>query len=230
MAGTAPATLVTGGNRGIGAALVERLAPRGPTIATARALPKDKAHGGAEWLALDVTDAAAFETLAHRLDGRPVGLLVCNAGVFVDRHENLADGFAPQLWADTFAVNVTAVFQTVQALLPSLQAAASVAGHARVAVISSQMGSSERAHGSSYIYRASKAAATNLAMNLARDLEGLGIAVAAYHPGWVRTDMGGPSAAISVEESAAGLVAQFEALTLETTGRFLTWDGHVMPF
>jgi NAD(P)-dependent dehydrogenase (short-subunit alcohol dehydrogenase family) len=53
------------------------------------------------------------------------------------------------------------------------------------------MGSSERAPGGSYIYRASKAAATNLGRNLATDLAPRGIAVGIYHPGWVRTDMGG---------------------------------------
>ncbi|MEM1428009.1 MAG: SDR family NAD(P)-dependent oxidoreductase [Pseudomonadota bacterium] len=226
---TSPA-LITGANRGIGAAIAERLAPRRPVLATARTIPVPSPIDGVEWLGLDAADPGAFDRLEQHLDGRPVGLLVCNAGVFLDRHENLADGFPSKMWAETFAVNVTGVFLTVQALLPSLQAAAGLHGHARIAVIASQMGSSARAGGSSYIYRASKAAAVNLARNLALDLEGLGIAVAAYHPGWVRTDMGGAQADISVAESAAGLVAQFEALSPETTGRFLTWDGREMPF
>lgn len=225
-----PAALVTGANRGIGAALVERLARKGPVIATTRSSAEAVHPDNVEWLHTDMADPAAFDRLERTLDGRPVGLLVCNAGVFHDRHQNLADGFPAAMWADTFAVNVASVFLTVQALLPSLQAAAGLHGHARVAVIASQMGSSARAGGSSYIYRASKAAAVNLARNLAIDLEGLGIAVAAYHPGWVRTDMGGAQADISVAESAAGLVAQFEALTPATTGRFLTWDGREMPF
>ncbi len=224
-----PAVLVTGANRGIGAALVERLATKGPVIATARHRPEESADG-VEWLKADMLDDGAFEAVERALDGRPVGLLVCNAGVFHDRHENLADGFPSDMWAETFAVNVTGVFRTIQALLPSLQAAAGLHGHARIAIIASQMGSSTRARGRSYIYRASKAAAVNLARNLSVDLVGLGIAVSAYHPGWVRTDMGGASAAISVEESAAGLVSQFDGLTPATTGRFLSWDGQEMPF
>lgn len=148
MAAPHPATLVTGANRGIGAALVERLAAKGPVIATARHLP-DTPSEGVEWLRADMLDDASFDALERTLDGRPVGLLVCNAGVFHDRHENLADGFPSAMWAETFAVNVTAVFRTVQALLPSLQAAAGVHGHARVAVIASQMGSSTRAGGRS---------------------------------------------------------------------------------
>lgn len=225
----APLTsLVTGARRGIGAALVQRLVERGPVLACAR--PPVPAESPAEWLPLDVAQPEQFDALERSLDGRPVDLVVCNAGLYADRGENLADGYPVHMWADTFAVNVTGVFQTVQALLPSLQAAADAHGVARIAIVSSQMGSSERASGGSYIYRASKAAATNLARNLASDLRGLGIAVAAYHPGWVRTDMGGASAAISVDESADGLMARFDALSLETTGQFLTWDGRVHPF
>jgi NAD(P)-dependent dehydrogenase (short-subunit alcohol dehydrogenase family) len=92
------------------------------------------------------------------------------------------------------------------------------------------MGSNAEASGGSYIYRASKAAATNLATNLALDLKPEGIAVASYHPGWVRTDMGGGSADISVEESAAGLLTRFDALDLETSGVFEAWDGRRIPF
>ena len=78
--------------------------------------------------------------------------------------------------------------------------------------------------------RASKAAALNLGRNLATDLAGDGIAVGIYHPGWVRTDMGGASASISVDESVAGLVARFEELGPESTGCFRTWDGRDHPY
>jgi len=87
-----------------------------------------------------------------------------------------------------------------------------------------------RAPGGSYIYRSSKAAALNLGRNLATDLEPEGIAVGIYHPGWVRTDMGGAEADIGVDESARGLTARFDALSLETTGCFETWDGRAHAF
>ncbi len=92
------------------------------------------------------------------------------------------------------------------------------------------MASYERAPGGSYIYRASKAAALNLGRNLAQDLKADGIAVGIYHPGWVRTDMGGAGAAISVEQSARGLAERFDALNLATTGCFETYDGQAHPF
>ena len=129
------------------------------------------------------------------------------------------------MWANGFAANVTGVFQTVQTLLPNLRAA-----KGKIAIISSQMGSDTRAPGGSYIYRASKAAALNLGRNLATDLQSEGIAVGIYHPGWVQTDMGGSGAAITVDESVAGLSARFADLDIGTTGAFLTYDGQVHPF
>lgn len=216
----APLSLVTGANRGIGAALLERLAARGPALGTARA-------GGAAGLeALDVTDPDSHRRLADRLAGRPVGLLVCNAGVYLDKSEPLEDGYAVALWAQTFATNVTGVFLSVQSMLPNLRAAPG----AKVAIIGSQMGSSTRAPGRSYIYRSSKAAVLNLGRNLAADLRAEGIAVGVYHPGWVRTDMGGATAEIDVAEAADGLMARFDALGSGHTGVFETWDGRDHPY
>ena len=70
----------------------------------------------------------------------------------------------------------------------------------------------------------------NLGRNLATDLRADGIAVGIYHPGWVQTEMGGPQAEISVAQSVAGLVARFDALNMETTGCFESYDGNPIPF
>ncbi len=211
--------LITGANRGIGNALYTTLEARGDAvIGTARSAPG--------FLPLDVSEPESHHALAREIAGSPLDLLVCNAGVYQDKGQSLADGYPPQMWAEMFAVNVTGVFLTVQALLANLK----LGSAPRVAIISSQMASSERAPGGSYIYRASKAAALNLGRNLAQDLKGHGIAVGIYHPGWVRTDMGGAGAALSVAESAAGLVERFDALSLATTGCFETFDGQAHPF
>ena len=212
------AILITGANRGIGAGLAAAYAARGDDVIAA-------ARSGTD-APLDVADPASIRALADRLADRAVDLLVCNAGVYIDKAMTTDDGYPAETWDRTFAVNVTGVFLTVQAFLPHLARAASP----RIAIVSSQMGSSERARGGSYVYRASKAAATNLGRNLATDLAPRGIAVGIYHPGWVRTDMGGQGADITLEESVAGLVARFDALSLATTGAFLTWDGRPHPF
>jgi NAD(P)-dependent dehydrogenase (short-subunit alcohol dehydrogenase family) len=122
--------------------------------------------------------------------------------------------------------NVAGIFFTVRAFLSRLEQAE----EPKIAIVSSIMASSERAPGGSYIYRASKAAATNLARNLAIDLKEQGIAVGPYHPGWVRTDMGGARATVEAEDSAKGLMQRFDALTLETTGVFEDYRGEAVPF
>ncbi|MDT8856730.1 SDR family NAD(P)-dependent oxidoreductase [Paracoccaceae bacterium Fryx2] len=216
--------LITGANRGVGRALATLAARSGPVLGTYRGGAPAPAPG-IEWLPLEVTDPEQHRALALRLAGRPLSLLVCNAGVFLDRGQRLDSGFAAPLWADTFAVNVTGVFLTVQALLPNLRV-----GRGKIAILSSQMGSDTRAPGGSYIYRASKAAALNLGRNLAADLRAEGIAVGIYHPGWVQTEMGGAGADITAEAAAAGLMARFAALSPETTGCFETWDGRAHPF
>ncbi len=217
------AILITGAARGIGKALRDHYVAEGQTVyGTARGDLPSQEH----WLTLDMLDPSGFPQLAEKLDSVPIDLLVCNAGVYMDKGMKLATEYPAALWAETFAVNVTGVFLTVQALLPNLQ----MADAPRVAVITSSMGSSMQAPGHSYAYRASKAAATNLARNLAVDLEPIGIAVGAYHPGWVRSDMGGRNADISLAESVAGLTARFAALSLETTGEVLSHDGTPIPF
>jgi NAD(P)-dependent dehydrogenase (short-subunit alcohol dehydrogenase family) len=209
--------VITGTSRGIGLGLAKAYAARGETvIGTTR--------GGAH--PLDVIDPASVARFAETLDGAPVELLVCNAGVYLDRGQQLEGGYPAAQWAQTFAANVTGVFLTVQALLPNLRAA----DKAKIAIISSQMASSEKAPGGSYIYRASKAAALNLGRNLAADLRCERIAVGIYHPGWVQTDMGGGAADITVKQSVTGLVARFDALSLATSGVFETWDGRMHPF
>lgn len=212
--------LVTGANRGIGRGLFDAYAARGDEIiGTHRAPSQDN------WLSLDVTDPDSHTAMAQELGDAPLDLLVCNAGVYLDKGETLGNGFSAQTWADTFAANVTGVFLTIQTLLPQVRAA-----QGKIAIMSSQMASSTRASGGSYAYRASKAAALNLGRNLATDLAPEGIAVGIYHPGWVRTEMGGGTADISVDDAVAGLITRFDDLGIDTTGCFETWDGRAHPY
>ncbi len=213
--------LITGANRGIGKALFDGYAARGENvIGTHRQIDDGPMRQ------LDVTDPGSHEKLADRLGDTSIDLLICNAGVYVDKGQPLEGGYPAAMWAESFATNVTGVFLTIQHLLPHLQRAQD----AKIAIISSQMASHTRAPGGSYIYRASKAAVLNLGRNLAADLEPEGISVGIYHPGWVQTDMGGGTAAITVDEAKDGLMARFDALALSNTGCFETWDGSVHPY
>ncbi len=211
--------VITGASRGIGHSLMAGYAAQGHSVTgTSRS-------GDGGLVQLDVTRPADIRALGAALDAQPVDLLVCNAGIYPDKGQNLADGYPPEMWAETFAVNVTGVFLTVQELLPNLQ----LSTQPRIAIISSQMASQEKAPGGSYIYRASKAAALNLGRNLAKDLAHLGIAVGIYHPGWVQTDMGGSAADITPQQAAEGLMRRFDELDMAATGCFRTWDGRDHP-
>ena len=210
--------LITGANRGIGLEVAKTYRSQGHNVlATARE--------GDEFLPLDVTDPASVQALADTLKDQPIDLLICNAGVYLDKGQSTDTGYAADLWAQTFAVNTTGVFLTIQAMLPNIRSA-----KGKIAIISSQMASDTRAPGGSYIYRASKAAILNVGRNLAADLKPEGIAVGIYHPGWVITDMGGSEADITVEDSATGLCDRFSDLSIDTTGCFLTWDGQEHPY
>lgn len=211
--------VITGASRGIGASLAAYYRAQGQDVmGTSRSVTAD--------ITLDVTHPSGHTEMAKTLGERPVELLVCNAGVYLDKGDDMETGYGADLWAQSFATNVTGAFLSIQALLPHLRRAE----NPRIAIISSQMASSEHAPGGSYIYRASKAAALNLGRNLATDLKKEGIAVGIYHPGWVQTDMGGGQAEITVDEAISGLAARFAALNLETAGCFETWDGRAHPY
>ena len=212
--------LITGANRGIGKALLDGYAAQGADV-----IGTHRAPDAGPMRQLDVTDPASHAALATRLADISLDLLVCNAGIYPDKGQSLDHGYPVDMWADGFATNVTGVFLTIQHLLPHLRRA-----NGKIAIISSQMASDTRAPGGSYIYRASKAAALNLGRNLAADLKPEGISVGIYHPGWVRTDMGGSAAAIDTGDSARGLIARFATLGPETTGCFETFDGQPHPY
>ncbi|MEP6020082.1 MAG: SDR family oxidoreductase [Paracoccaceae bacterium] len=211
--------LITGANRGIGAGLVQTYLARGDTVSAV-------SRGASPELRLDVTSSSDHAALARNLRGRAIDLLVCNAGVFLDKGHSIGNGYDEDIWAQSFAVNVTGAFKTIENLLPNLQAAKTP----KIAIISSLMASQVGAPGGSYVYRASKAAVLNLGRNLSKDLKPQGIAVGIYHPGWVQTDMGGAAADITVDTAATGLVQRFDALSLDTSGCFQNWDGQTLPY
>ncbi len=226
-------TLITGANRGIGLAMARQAAERGDRVLAGARRPGEaealqdlaRRHANLGVLNIDVTDPEEMAAAAA-LEDAPVDLLICNAGQYIARGGIDDPEYTYDAWHTVLMTNVAGVFFTIRALLPRLEAAP----EPKIAVVSSMMASNANAPGGSYIYRASKSAATNLARNLAVDLKARGVAVGAYHPGWVRTDMGGPRATLEVEESAKGLLERFEALSLATTGVFEDYQGKAIPF
>jgi NAD(P)-dependent dehydrogenase (short-subunit alcohol dehydrogenase family) len=225
--------VVTGANRGIGLQMAKRVLTLGHQLVAICRQP-DTAHelsalvqesnGFATLFAADVCDAQALADIAHGLD-HSVDVLVCNAGVMSARGGISDPGNDAASISTALMTNVASPFFTARAFLGALNRSSAP----RIAIISSLMGSQQHQGTSAYFYRASKAGANNIMVSLANELQPQGIAVASFHPGWVRTDMGGDHADISPEESAHGLVQQFDSMSLAQTGGFFNYDGKPLP-
>lgn len=219
--------LITGANRGIGLALAKTYRQAGDTvIATARE-PKeaDELNAlGVDVRALDVCDGDSVQRFAKALDGRAVDLLIHNAGVGDRAGLGAIDYDA---FARILEVNTIAPVRIVEALADNVAASQGKT----IAVVSSQLGSIENTNGDmGLIYRVSKAGA-NMAMRAAAPkLAERGITCIVLHPGWVRTDMGGPNAAISPQESAAGMKAVLDRAGPSDSLRFMDWKGAALPW
>lgn len=221
--------LVTGANRGIGLALATAFAARGDTVLACCREPSRAAElrslakaGAVTVLPLAVDDASSVAALARELATATVDVLVNNAGVSggpLERQTAMEIDF--DAWAEAFAVNTMGPVRVMHALLPQLQRACSP----KVLTITSQLGALSLDLPMAYGYSATKAALNKFMRLAAIDLKARGIAVGVIHPGWVKTDMGGPGAQIAPAASAAGIVKVVDELTLETTGRFWKWNG-----
>jgi NAD(P)-dependent dehydrogenase (short-subunit alcohol dehydrogenase family) len=217
---------VSGANRGIGHGLALRLAERGDDVTVSVRSEEAKAKLAAEVarhrgrfqiVVFDVRDDAAIRAAAEQI-ATPLDVLICNAGAYGPQRQSALDmDFAGAL--DLFSVNTLGPLRLVQAFRPALR----LARNPRVVVISSGIGSMAAAGSTNIAYRASKAALNKIVQGLAVDLEREGITVVALSPGWVRTDMGGENAEISVDESARGIIATADALTGADNGRFLDY-------
>ena len=228
--------LITGANRGIGLEFCKQYAAAGWRVfaccrepAKADALERVAAQYPERIAihALDVADHAQIERLARTLSGETIDLLINNAGIYpaADRHGFGHTDYAA--WMTAFNINTMAPLKMVEAFIGQIARSRLK----RIVTLTSQMGSvDDNSSGGSYLYRSSKAAANMVVKSLAVDLQGQGITVVALHPGWVKTDMGGPNAMLEVEQSVAGMRKVIDGLTLADTGKFIGNDGRGLPW
>ena len=221
--------LITGAARGIGRALADLAARDGIAVISLVRTRPDSPLPGLVLDGVDVTDPAALADAAASLAGRPIDLVVNNAGIIGPERQSTFDmdfdGFRR-----TLEVNVIAPLRVAQAFLPNLRLARDRAGIARIMTLSSAMGRMSYAKSDRIAYRASKAAVNKVMQGLATDLEPEGIAVRLVHPGWVRTDMGGRDADVAVEVSAAGVHARAWEVDMSSTGSFVDYTGETIPW
>jgi len=213
--------LIIGASRGIGLELVRQyLADGWRVIATARKKEDVAmlAALGAEAHKLDVNNVEAVAGMGWKLDSEEPDIAILNAGIFGPR----SDGFPMQ--HDFDAVMHTNVLAAMR-LLPII-APLTAAARGKLAVMSSRMGSlSERNGSSGSLYRASKAALNSVLVDIAHQYGPQGASCVALHPGWVRTDMGGADATLSVAESAAGIRRVLAELPQSEQPVYRDYDG-----
>ena len=229
--------LVTGANRGLGLELTRQLLARGDrVVATCRQPGKASAlntlagahPGRLHVLPLDVADAKSRERLAHELplvlgEGGRIDLLVNNAGVL---HSGERFGRLDQAQLeDSLRINALGPLLVTEALATLL------ADGARVANLSSQLGSiAGTARFGTPGYAMAKAAQNMATRLLAQALAERGLVVAAFHPGWVQTEMGGAQATEAVDAAARGLLDVIAGLSPAANGCFLDWRGEPMAW
>lgn len=219
--------LITGANRGIGLALARAFKHRGDTVIAACRRSSDAldALGVEVRTDVEVTDADALGRLARDLDGRRIDVLMLNAGILHAESLDALDEAAAEAIRRQFEVNALGPLRAVAALRQRLGKGS------KIAITTSRMGSiADNGSGGYYGYRMSKAAVNAAGKSLANDLKADGIAVALLHPGFVQTDMVGGRGDVTADESAAGLIARVDALSLEDSGGFWHANGQTLPW
>jgi NAD(P)-dependent dehydrogenase (short-subunit alcohol dehydrogenase family) len=216
-----PTALIIGASRGIGHELATQYRQAGwRVLATARQQADLDALAalGCETIKLDVTSLNDCAGLGWHLDDEKLDIAILNAGVYGSR----LNGIVPPGEEDFDQVMHTNVLAAMR-ILPMVAPLVDEAG-GRLAVISSRMGSiSMRESPSGWLYRASKAALNSVLKDVSLSVR-RAICIA-FHPGWVRTEMGGEGADISVQESAEGIRHTLAARTTADNGKFFNYDG-----
>ena len=215
-----PGVLIVGASRGIGAELARQYLGDGWAVhATVRDVgaPGELADvsGDLTLHQLDVRDAARTAELAAEIAPAAISVVIHNAGIYRGHPRD-----------EIMEVNAVAPIRTTEALL----AAGALPPGARLALITSQMGARRGSQRSLGDYGDSKAALNDEFRQRAATWASRGLIAIVVHPGWVRTDMGGPGASISAAESAAGIRSLLAGLTPEGHGRFWTWEGREHPW
>lgn len=226
--------LVTGTNRGLGLEFVRHFLERSDTvIATCRdsgsATELQALAAGNENLRLmnlDVSDEHSMAGFAAELKDTAIDVFINNAGVYGPRDANFGNVGSSE-WEQVMRVNAIAPMLLTQLIIGSLRQG----NDKKLVYVTSKMGSiDDNKGGGNYIYRSSKTALNSVVKSLSVDLASEGFIVAVVHPGWVRTDMGGPNGLIDVQTSVGGMMGVIDGLGPDNSGEFLNYDGSLIPW
>jgi NAD(P)-dependent dehydrogenase (short-subunit alcohol dehydrogenase family) len=227
--------LITGANRGIGLEMVQYSMEQGWRVFACCRNPNNadnlfdvakQSNGQISVHIADMQELSTLQALSYELRNDAIDMLINNAGVY-GSNKNKFGSVDADSWIQAFQVNSIAPLKMVEAFSEQLR----MGKRKLVACMSSKMGSmADNGYGNSYIYRSSKAALNAVVKSLSIDLKEQGIITVALHPGWVKTEMGGPDAEISTRECVERLFSHLLQLSIEDSGRFIDIDGSDIPW
>lgn len=234
-----PVLIITGANRGLGLEFVRQYAADGWDIVTINRSSSDEldalaARNPVQIIEADLTNDGSLAEAVSKIGYDAIDLLINNAGTMGDGsfaktgiNYKAFGTFDRDEWLRVFNINVCTPMALAELVVEKLAAAQNP-----VAItLSSMLGSNElNTMGNSYAYRASKAAVNSIMKSMGVNLRGRSITCVALHPGWVRTDLGGPDAQLDPVESITCMRETIAQLTLDDAGRFLAWNGEAMPY
>ena len=226
--------LVTGANRGLGIEFVEQYLNEGnEVIATYRnenssmdLIEMGNERSNLKLLQLDVSSNKSLNSFAENLGDSPIDIFINNAGVYGPRNSSFGN-VDEENWIPAIKINAIAPILLTQLIIKNIRSGADK----KLIFITSKMGSiDDNKGGGAYVYRSSKTALNAVVKSLSVDLENEGIVVALIHPGWVKTDMGGPNALIDKDTSVRGMTEVISNLDISSTGNFYNYDGSIIPW
>ena len=226
--------LITGANRGLGLGFVKKYLEKNVNVfCTTRDVLgskellycKEKYPNNLEIFELDLLKEGTPGILASFLKDRPIDIFINNAGVGSSNQHFEAVSSKP--WLEVLKVNLIAPLMITQSIIDNVKKSL----EKKIYFLSSQLGSiGDNASGGMYIYRSSKTGLNQVVKSLSVDLKLLGITVVSLHPGWVKTDMGGPNAPVTIDKSIEGMVNIIDTTDIKSTGKFLNYDGTELPW
>lgn len=237
-----PTMLITGANRGLGFNLLKlydadgwtiHACCRNPDAATDLKAVADAAGGRITIHPLDVENPDSIAALKSALGDTPIDMLINMAGYLGEKALTEENGLQPfgvtdyTIMEKAYRINCIGPLRMCEALVDNV-----AASDKKIIInVSSIVGSiGDDSFGNFYMYRPSKAALNAVTHAMALNLKDRGITVIPFHPGFTKTDMGGPTAEIEIEESVTGTKAVLDKVSFADTGRYLTYDGGELPW
>jgi len=226
--------LVTGANRGIGLEFVKQYMAMGEQVigtyrdvgSSDELIKLSKDSSALDILNLDVASDDSMAAFPAQLGDRPVDIFINNAGVYGPRDSSFGNVDEAN-WIPVLRINALAPLLLTQLIVENLRRGQSK----KLLYVTSKMGSiDDNKGGGSYVYRSSKAALNAVVKSISVDLASEEMSVAVLHPGWVRTDMGGPNGLIDSQTSVSGMIEVIRNLDLGSSGGFFNYDGTVIPW